>query len=167
MTDTTWHALKKVGMDFAETAPTRYEAEAVVAAPRGDVFAAFADAASWKHWFPGVEEASYPGESPPFGVGTFRASVVAGQRYEEYMVAWDEGARWAYYIDRATVPVARAQLEVTEFEDCDGGTRVRWIIACEPLPDLGFMADGTPFEEFMAGLWRDAMQRLEGWLKAG
>ena len=64
-------------------------------------------------------------------VGTFRQATVGRQRYEEYIVAWDEGRRWPYYIDRATVPIATAQLECTEFEDDGRGTRLHWTVAHE------------------------------------
>jgi hypothetical protein len=84
------------------------------------------------HWWPGVKSASYGSSPKPYGVGTFREATVGGQRYEEYMVAWDAGRRFAYYIDRATVPIAKAQLECTELADDGEGTRVRWTIACEP-----------------------------------
>ena len=46
---------------------------------------------------------------------------MSGQRYDETMLAWDEGVRWAYRIDRATTPIARAQVECTELADGSGG----------------------------------------------
>lgn len=48
------------------------------------------------------------------------------------MLAWDDGRRFAYRIDRATVPLAKAQIESTDLEDCDAGTRVRWTLAIDP-----------------------------------
>ena len=161
-----WHELEPVGLEFLETAPRKYIVEAEVAAPRAAVWRAFADASSWAGWFPGVEVASYPAQGPPFGVGTLRTSTVAGERFEEYMLAWDEPSRWAYYIARTTMPIARAQLECTEFEDCPDGTRVRWILATDPLQDLEFMADGTPFEEFLQTLHDKAMSNLETQLRS-
>lgn len=164
---TSWTPLRKVGLEFIETAEKTYRVEKTVKASRADVWRAFADPATWKHWFPGVDEASYGDSVEPFGVGTFRESLVAGERYEEIMVSWDEGVRWGYYIERATLPVAKAQLEINEFEDCDGGTLVRWILATDPLQDLTYMADGTPFAEFMDGLFGDAMKALDAFIVAG
>ncbi len=162
----TWHELEPVGLEFLKTAPSKYVVEAEIAAPREAVWRAFADASTWSQWFPDVETASYPNQAPPYGVGTLRASTVAGQRYEEYMVVWDEPSRWAYYVARTTRPIARAQLEYTEFEDCAGGTRVRWTLATDPLEDLEFMADGTDFKEFLQSLHDEAMARLGAWLRA-
>ena len=127
-----WFQLRPVDLDFLAAAPRIYVAERTLAAPKSSVWSAFADPATWRHWWPGVSSSSY-GDSPePYGVGTFREATVSGQRYEEYIVAWEEQRRFAYYIDRATLPIANAQLECTDFSNDAGGTRVRWTIACEP-----------------------------------
>jgi hypothetical protein len=89
---------------------------------------------------------------------------VGGVQYEETMLVWDRPRRWAYRVDRSTAPVARAQLEITDFERSGSGTRVRWTLAVEPLEKLGYMADGTPFDRFLANLFRDAMRGLEAYL---
>jgi len=161
-----WHDMREVGLEFLDSAPRVYVMQAELDAPRARVWDAFADASTWEHWFPGVETADYPGETRPYGVGCFRASTVSGQKYEEYMLAWDEPARWAYYIARATLPIARAQLECTDFEDAGSGTRVRWTLATDPLQDLDFMADGKPFQDFLQGLHEEAMRNLEAYLKS-
>jgi carbon monoxide dehydrogenase subunit G len=163
MQDPTWHALRPVDLDFEATAEQVFRMEEQVSAPLERVWAAFADAPGWSHWFPGVEWARYDG-APPAGVGTIRRSSVGGVQYEETMLVWDHQRRWAYRVDRSTAPVARAQLEITDFERSGAGTRVRWTLAVEPLERLGYMADGTPFDRFLADLFRDAMRGLEKYL---
>jgi carbon monoxide dehydrogenase subunit G len=160
MGEPAWHVLQPVGLEFLEKAEQVFRVEQQVAAPLERVWEAFADAASWSRWFPGVEWARYDGASPA-GVGTIRRSSVAGVEYEETMLVWDRGRRWAYRVDRSTAPVARAQLEITDFERSGDGTRVRWTLAVDPLEKLGYMADGTPFERFLENLFRDAMRGLE------
>ena len=159
-----WFEMRPVGLDFLREAPRVWVAECDVNAPRMAVWNAFADAATWSAWFPGVTEASYPGESTPYGVGTRRAATVGGQRYEERMVAWDEGKRWAYFIERATVPLAKAQLECAEFEDHEGGTRVRWTLAADPRTALKLVA--PTFQRVLDSLHRKAMRNLGGYLAA-
>ena len=105
---TTWHDLRTVDLDFLDSAEKTYVCESTLQAPRNAVWNAFADPSTWRHWFPGVENASYGDSVAPFGVGTFRESWVAGQRYQEIMLVWDEPDRWGYTIERASVPVARA-----------------------------------------------------------
>jgi len=163
MSSPAWHALRPVDLDFLAAAEQKFEVEQQVAAPLERVWGAFADASTWSHWFPGVEWARYDG-APPAGVGTIRRSSVAGVQYEETMLVWDRPRRWAYRVDRSTAPVARAQLEITDFASRGNGTRVLWTLAVDPLEKLGYMADGTPFEKFLENLFRDAMRGLEAFL---
>ncbi|MGH7893793.1 MAG: SRPBCC family protein [Candidatus Binatia bacterium] len=118
-------------MGFVGRAPVVHVAEAAVAAPRSLVFAALAEPRGWKHWFPNVRDAAYT-SPPPYGVGTIREADVAGTRWVEEMIAWDEGTRWAWTVVRASVPFATAQVESFELADASGGTRVRWTLAIEP-----------------------------------
>jgi hypothetical protein len=161
--DPTWYQMKPVELDYLDHAPAIWRMEAEVAAPRRAVFDAFADATSWKNWFPHVEEASYDG-SPPYGVGTIRRSNVAGALHEETMLAWDDLSRWGYRVDKATVQLSTAQIELNEFSDSERGTRVGWIIACDPLDEFTFLAGDRPMQAFLAELHEAAMKALEGYL---
>ena len=97
-------------------------------------------------------------------MGTFREATVSGQKYEEVIVAWDEGKRWAYYVARATLPIAKAQLECSEFEDCGTGTRVRWILAADRRLLLWLAA--PVFRRYLRGLFREAMTNLDAYIRA-
>ncbi len=164
VTEPTWHEFRTVTLDFADTAPVRYVTEQIVKAPRQAVWDAFADAESWSAWFPHVNRAWYEGEKP-WGVGTIRKSDVAGCIHDETMVVWDEPRRWGYIINRATEALSTAQIEVTEFEDAPGGTKVRWILACDPPREgMAYLAGGESFEAFLARLFDDAMRRLEAYI---
>ena len=165
-TDLTWYQMKPVELDYLDHAPAVWRMEARVAAPRQAVWSAFADATTWKDWFPHVDEASYDGD-PPYGVGTIRRSNVAGALHVETMLAWDELSRWGYRVDQATVKLSTAQIELNEFSDAPGGgTRVGWIIACDPLDEFTFLAGDRPMEAFLNELHEAAMQGLEAYLKA-
>jgi len=139
-----WFELRPVELDFLDVAPRRWVVKAHLSAPRSAVWDAFVDPSTWCDWFPGVLEASYPGSVPPHGVGTRRFSQMGRQYYEETMLAWDEGTRWAYRIDWTTLPVSRAHIECTEFEDHGSGTLLRWTLAAEPRLMLWLTA---PFME--------------------
>ncbi len=159
-----WFKMRKVGLDYIERAGKTYVVECDVDAPRADVWQAFVDPTTWSEWFPGVQSASYGNSPEPYGVGTFREARVGGQRFEEYIVTWEEGKRWAYYIDRATVPLARAQLECTEFEDRDDGTRVRWILAADRRLLMWLAAPF--FQRTIDSLLKKAMRNLETFIQA-
>ncbi len=153
-----WFQLRSVGMDFLELAPRIYVVECNVALPRKQVWEAFIDAPTWPAWFPGVRSASYRGD-PPHGVGTIRLADVSGFLMEETMLAWDEGRRWAYRIDRSTAPLAKAQLECTELEDLGAGTRVRWTLATHP--GILLWLTGPFFQRTVQRLLERAMRNLE------
>ncbi len=157
-------AFRRVGFDFIDTARKTWVVTCDVAAPRDEVWGAISDPTTWKAWFPGVDRAWYRGD-PPHGVGTIREAIVSGQHFVEEMVTWDEGKRWAYYVARATLPVARAQLECTEFEDCGAGTRVRWILAVDRRLLLWLAAPF--FHRYLKGLFRKAMANLDAHIRAG
>src|SRR5437016_5288254 len=66
------------------------------------------------------------------GGGTFREADFGGTRWIEEMIAWDEPARWAWTVTRASVPLATAQVEAFELTETGDGTHVRWTLALEP-----------------------------------
>jgi carbon monoxide dehydrogenase subunit G len=153
--------MRTVDMGFLDRASKIWQMEATVAAPRSEVWRAIADPACWQHWFPGVERAWYEGDGP-HGVGTVRKAIVRGQLMEEVMLAWDEQTRWAYCLTAASYPLARAQLEVTELEDCSAGTLLRWTIAADRGPLLWL---ATPvFHRTVSRLWAQATGNLDRWL---
>jgi carbon monoxide dehydrogenase subunit G len=150
-------------MDFLEHAPRVYVVRCDVALPREQVWKAIIDAPTWPAWFPGVRSASYRGK-PPYGVGTTRVADVSGFLMEETMLAWDEGRRWAYRIDRSTAPLARAQLECTELEDRGSCTHVCWTLATHP--GMLLWLTGPFFQRTVQRLLERAMCNLEQ-LKTG
>lgn len=154
-----WFQMRRVEIDFLETAPRRYVVECVVDLPRADLWKAIVDPLTWPEWFPGVRSAAYLGD-PPHGVGSVRVADVGGFLMEETMLAWEEGRRWAYRIDRSTAPLAKAQLECIDLEDCGSGTRVRWTLATHPGILLRLTA--PIFRGTVQRLLTRAMRNLEG-----
>ncbi len=62
------------------------------------------------------------------------------------MLAWDEGTRWAYRIDRTALPLSKAHVECTDFEDDGAGALLRWTLAAKPRLMLRL---SSPFMEAM------------------
>ena len=126
-----WFELRRENLAFLGRAPVVHVAEADVAASRPAVFAALTEPGCWKHWFPSLRDAWYA-TPPPHGVGTVREADFGGTRWIEEMIAWDEPARWAWSVTRASVPLATAQVESFELTETSDGTHVRWTLALEP-----------------------------------
>jgi uncharacterized protein YndB with AHSA1/START domain len=138
-----WFELRKESLGFLNRAPVVRVAEAVIAAPRDTVFGAIVEPRSWKHWFPGVREASYT-TPPPYGAGTIREANVGGTRWVEELIDWEDPTRWAWTVLRTSVPF-------------------RWTLALEPrlLARLGAPLAGR----MTSRLLRRAMANLATYLQ--
>ena len=75
------------------------------------------------------------------------------------MLAWDEGIRWAYRIDRTTLPLSKAHVECTDFEDDGTGTRLRWTLAAKPR--LMLRLTGPTMERMLQRLLAQAARNLD------
>ncbi len=125
--------LTPVDLTFLEQAHHRWTSTAHIAAPIGRVFAAISqDPAGWGAWFPGFSETGRYLDTPPHEVGSTREVSMLGVRYRETVLAWDEPGRWAFRVDRASLPVARALAEDYRLEPNGAGTRLHWTFAIEP-----------------------------------
>lgn len=154
--------LRREDASFVERAPVVHVFDASAAAPCAAVFAAFADPHTWKDWFPGVRQAWYASE-PPHGVGTVREADVGGTHWIEEIIAWDVDRRWAYTVTGSSAPIAHAQVEVFDFADVAGGTRVRWTLALEPRILMRLGGPATP--SVIRRVFERAMGSLEARLR--
>jgi hypothetical protein len=127
-------ACEAVDLDFLNTAPIRLGAAVNVGRPPSEVFAAFAhDPANWGEFFPGFDKTGRYHTPVPHGVGARRTVRFTGVKFEETILAWDEGARWAFRVDSAQAPVFDAFVEDYHFEpDGSDATLLRWTIAYKP-----------------------------------
>jgi uncharacterized protein YndB with AHSA1/START domain len=149
------HLLREVGLDFIETAPVRLVFTQEMSAAPETVFRALAeDVPGWAEWFSAVTLAR------PFDDGARREiRLKGGGRFEETILATKSPEVYAYRVDVANAPGARALVEEWRLSPAGTGTRVRWT----------FAADGTtPFRLTVrlarAGLgraFRDAVTALD------
>jgi hypothetical protein len=146
-------AFEPVALSFFDKAPQVVHRYAHVAAPRERVFAAVAtDPAGWGRWFPGFSDDGRWETPPPHGVGSVRSVRSLGVRFTETILAWDENQRWAFRVDRASFPLAKAFAEDYRFSDDGSGTMVSWTVAT--CPGLGLRL-GSPLLPFGFGLLLD------------
>ncbi|MDQ2754471.1 MAG: SRPBCC family protein [Actinomycetota bacterium] len=125
--------LDKVGLEFLDHAPHRFVSTGVVRHPPESVFAAIAaDPAGWT-WFPGFSDQGRYLTLAPHGAGAIRHVWMAKVGYEETVLVWDEPRRWAFRVDRADLPFARALVENYRVEPRDSGwSEVTWTLAVDP-----------------------------------
>jgi hypothetical protein len=127
-------ACEAVDLDFLVAAPMRLRTSAHVARPPSEVFAAFAhDPANWGEFFPGFDKTGRYYTSGPHGVGSRCVKRVIGLEVEETVLGWDEGARFAFRVDRVRAPAFYAWAEEYRFEPAsNNGTLVHFAIGCKP-----------------------------------
>jgi hypothetical protein len=127
-------ACEAVDLAFLDTAPNRVAAAVNVGRPPSEVFAAFAhDPANWGEFFPGFDGTGRYHTSGPHGVGSRCTKRVTGMKVDETVLAWDEGARFAFRVDSMTAPAFHAWVEDYHFEpDGSEGTLLRVAIGTKP-----------------------------------
>ena len=159
------YATRPVDLDFLNTAPLRMSfAGTLVAAPEA-VFDAIAHhVADLPRWYGAVARAEYGGAGP-FGVGTKRrVKLVGGVAFHEEVLAWDTPSRYAYRVERTSVPGIRAMAEEWTVLETPKGTRVRWTMALEAaLPAATAVRASAPG---IAVATRRALGRLDRMLAA-
>lgn len=126
------YATRPVDLDFLHTAPVRLSFANTLRATPAAVFDAIAhDLATMPRWYGAVAKAEYGG-AEPFGVGTKRrVKLVGGVAFHEEILAWDTPHRYAYRVERTTVPGIRAMAEEWAVLQTPAGTRVVWTMAIE------------------------------------
>jgi glyoxylase I family protein len=150
------HRLDEVGLDQLETARWRRSFTASVHAPIEAVWDALTRSPATWSWYPRLNDGGFLGEP---GVGAQRwVSMGAAARYEETILVWDRPTRWAYRVDGASAPLARALVESWDLDEAGERTDVTWTFAATPRAMLTLtspLASAT-----MGRLFRRAMANL-------
>lgn len=126
-------SLRPVDVDFLQSAPLRLVSAATLRAAPDAVFHALVEgAAAMPEWFGAVRGVEYGAGASPVGVGTpRRVRLVGRSAFHETVLAVDAPSRFAYRIDRTTVPGLSAMAEEWTVLATDAGTRVAWTVALD------------------------------------
>lgn len=153
------YELRDEGIGFLETAPVIHVFEGDVGGDPHAVFDLVSDVGSWPRWFPGFRRGSHGDAEPK--VGTPREiEIFPRVRIEEHVAAWDRPHRYAYAVERTSVPMAKALVEAWDLAPAEGGgTRVKWIFAIDP--NLGMRVATPVAPAVMGAIFRAALRRLD------
>jgi uncharacterized protein YndB with AHSA1/START domain len=132
-----------------------YDVTVHSAATPAQVFAALADAPSWKRWAGPMVLASWwerEGEPPPGGVGAIRRLGMRGASSREEIVAYEPPIHLAYVWHTRLVRDYRADVRLVAVLDESGGTgtRIEWSGSFTPTL-LGRAAVMTRFFQTTVG----------------
>ncbi|MET9789475.1 SRPBCC family protein [Streptomyces canus] len=139
------HQLREVGLDFIEAAPVRLVFAQQMSAPPDAVHRALAeDVPGWEEWFSAVTLARSTGDG-----STREIHLKGGGRFQETVLAAKAPELYAYRVDVANAPGARAIAEEWRLTPTGAGTHVRWT----------FAVDGTAAFRLVARLGRAGLGR--------
>ncbi len=142
---------EQVGLEFFDTAPTRYHARQEIAATPDEVFAVFLDGPSWVKWalpITGIDWTS----GFPIEVGSTRTVHMRGGLigYEEF-IAYDHGRRMAFRFNEASkggIIAFAEDYQVTELSP--GRCVVEWTMAMQAARESRLASKITdPIMSFM------------------
>jgi len=152
--------LRDVGPEFFENAPYRCVSTATLQAPPVTVFSALTDdPETWGDWNPGFSRSSHYTTSPPHGPGSVREVTMAGIRYVDTILDWEEAGHWSFRVSKAGAPFARALAEDYRIAPAGGGSTVQWTIAMEPR--LALLAMRPLMDRFLPRYFKRAMANLD------
>ena len=152
--------LREVATDFFETATYRCVSTATMRASPGAVFHALAhDPSGWGEWNPGFSAKGRYIPPPPHGAGSVREVTMAGVRYTDVILRWEEPTHWAFCVSQAGAPFARSLAEQYRITADGGGSIVEWTIAMEPRLALRTMQ--PLMDAFLPRYFKRAMAALD------
>lgn len=157
--------MRAVDTEFFETAPFRFVTAAEVRQPPERVFEVIAtDPAGWGDWFPGFDHSGHWMTAGPQGVGSRRRVRAARATYDETIIAWEEPHRFAFRVDRASMPIGRALAEDYRITANSAGSLLQWKFAIHPRPTMRpLMKLGHPL---LSRMFQKAARNLERKLSA-
>jgi uncharacterized protein YndB with AHSA1/START domain len=142
---------EKVGLEFFDAAPTRYQAIQEITATPEQVFDVLLDADSWVRWAMPITAVEWT-SGFPIEVGSTRTVHMRGGLvgYEEF-IAYEHGVRMAFRFNEMSKDTMKAFAEDYRVTDLGGGRcRVEWTMAMKTARDGGFMSKLTgPIMSFM------------------
>lgn len=129
-------------LDWIERAPQVVRVTTHFQAQPAQVFAAFADAATWPRWFPLMTSARWQ-DGTAGGMGKEREVKLRGLgTFVERFIAWDEPDRFAFTVVRSTSPMMKKFGEDYRLVSDAGGTRFDWTMGAEPAGAGKVLAPG-------------------------
>jgi uncharacterized protein YndB with AHSA1/START domain len=125
-----WFEMEQVPLDWADEAPYSFHNEAVLEASPEEVFAIWADIDQWPRWFEDIERGAWTAGGDDPGVGSERVVHLEDMSVREYILAWEPGARFAFSITAATLPLANRIVEDYRLAPAgEGRSRFEWDVS--------------------------------------
>ncbi|MDE3203419.1 MAG: SRPBCC family protein [Acidobacteriota bacterium] len=152
--------MRAVGSEFLETSSHRFVYTTVIRHPPGRVFDAIARRpAEIGEWYPGFDRSGTWSSADDPGAGSRRRVRMAGVTYDDTVLVWEPPSRFAFRVDRAGLPIARAVAEGYRILPHPSGSAVEWVFAIDPHRALEPLTSW--FDPALARLFARASANLE------
>jgi len=124
-------SVPRADLSFAEGARNRFFHDFHVAEPPQRVFERVSEPDLLDAWLADFRASRWleSGEGGPGALREVRLKTIA---VHERVIAWEPGERFAFAIEKASLPILRHMVEDFRLEPSAGGTRVLWTIAYAP-----------------------------------
>ncbi|MBF6331647.1 SRPBCC family protein [Nocardia transvalensis] len=145
---TRWFALQSCDEKFFETAPFRFPYDIDLPTTAEDVWGWLTAARPLQ----GCRLLSDISWTSPLGPQATRVARLFGGRLtmRERFFRWEEGRRYSFTTEAATLPLFRRFAEDCLIEPTPTGSRFTWTFAFQPRPELtAIMRLGTPLSRLM------------------
>lgn len=132
-----WFQLEVPDESVFDTAAHRFDYRIETSVPVEAVWECLTSDESLAAWGPSVKAVRW--FTPrPFGVGTRRAvTLTAGAvTVHEQFMAWEENARYAFYVFESNRPGLRRFAEDYRVTATDAGSRLDWTVVLDPTPAM-------------------------------
>mgnify|MGYP006357626257 FL=1 len=125
------HPCDRVGLDFVDSAPSRFANSVELNITPQQLFEVLADADSWPRWAKVITNVEWTTPEPR-GVGTTRLVTMRGGLLgSEEFLAWDEHRMMAFRFNEASEKRTKAFAERYDAVATDTGCRLTWTMAME------------------------------------
>ena len=127
----TMHPCRRVGLDYLETAPVRFDNTVAIALSPDELFGVLARPDTWSRWAKVITDVDYTSPEP-HGVGATRTVTMRGGLLaDEEFLAWEPGRRLAFRFNACSTSALAAFLEVYRIEPTETGCDLTWSLAQE------------------------------------
>lgn len=159
-----WFDMQRATLEWTSRAPSSFHFEAVLDATPESVFDILADVDQWKEWFDEFEGAEWISPQQG-GVGSRRAIYMDILNAREEFLAWEPGARFAFCLTEATLPLADRLVEDYQMAPLAGGRcEFTWDIYYDPR---WFLRPLNPIVRFQFGrMFAGAVESLKTYVRA-
>lgn len=101
-----WFTLTPLDADYPARAPHRFVMEREIPLSPEALFDLLADPSEWPKWFPDMKGMRWISPEPERSkVGALRRADTGSGDVLEHFVAWDRGARLAFFAEKMTTPL--------------------------------------------------------------